>query len=111
MPKLIDFYEEHPNDDRFEIIAFHDASVKTLQEVDAKTATAKTQYWKGRDLPFPILIDASGSTIKQFDISAFPTMILFDPKGRLVGEASLDTLKQALAGKVETPKPRSKPVG
>ena len=109
MPKLIDFYLEHPDDDRFEIIAFHDNSVKTLAEVDEKTKDAKAKYWKGRDLPFPVLIDASGKTVRnQYQINAFPTMVLFDPEGRLVGKASLDTLKQALDGKVETPKPRKR---
>ena len=105
---MIDFYEEHGDDDRFEIIAFHDASAKTLSELDTKLGPIKERHWKNRDLPFPILMDSTGKTIKQFEISAFPTIILIDPEGRLVGKAKLETLKKALEGKVETPKPRSR---
>ena len=102
----MEFYNEHPDDDRFEIIAFHDASAKTFEELDEKCATAKEKYWGGKDLPFPIFLDSTGATIKQYEITSFPTMILFDPQGRLVGHARLETLKDALEGKVETPQPR-----
>jgi len=102
----MEFYNEHPDDDRFEIIAFHDARAKTFEELDEKCAAPREKYWGGKDLPFPILLDSSGATIRQYDISAFPTLILFDPEGRLVGHATLDTLKAALEGKVKTPEPR-----
>ncbi len=104
----MEFYNEHPDDDRFEIIAFHDASAKSFEELDEKCAAAKEKYWGGQDLPFPILLDSTGQTIKQYDISAFPTLILFDPEGRLVGQATLDTLKEALEGKVKAPEPRAR---
>ncbi|MCL4198134.1 MAG: redoxin domain-containing protein [Phycisphaerales bacterium] len=106
----MEFYNEHLDDDRFEIIAFHDARAKTFEELDEKCAGVKEKHWGGKDLPFPILLDSTGETIKQYDITAFPTLILFDPEGRLVGHAPLDTLKQALEGKVETPKPRARQV-
>ncbi len=95
MPRLIDFYEKEKSD-RFEILAFHDATVKSFEELDEKLATIKDKHWKGRALPFPILLDATGETIKQFGIHAFPTTILIDPEGRLVGEGSEVELKQAL---------------
>lgn len=106
MPKLIEFYNENRNDGRFEIIAFHDASAKTFDELDEKCAAPKEKYWGGKDLPFPVLLDSTGKTIRQYDISAFPTLILFDPEGRLVGRARLETLIEALDGKVKTPEPR-----
>ena len=86
MPGLIDFYEQHGGDERFEILAFHDGTAKTFEELDEKTAKAKERFWDGRDLPFPVLLDASGATIEQFGIKAFPTMILVDPEGRLVSQ-------------------------
>ncbi len=106
MPELKKFYEENRNDDRFVILAFHDGTVKTFEELDEKCQAPKAKYWDDEDLPFPILLDSTGKTIKQFDISGFPTMILFDPQGRLVGKARLETLKEALEGKVTTPEPR-----
>jgi len=96
LPELIDFYEQHGDDERFEILAFHDASVKTLAELDEKLVSVKEKHWGGRDLPFPLLIDGTGKTIEQFGVRAFPTMILIDPEGRLVGQASLESLKHEL---------------
>ena len=103
MPGLIDFYEQHQDDERFEIIAFHDASAKTFEELDEKTAKAQEKLWGGRELPFPVLLDESGSTIEQFGIRAFPTMILVDPEGKLVGQThGVDELKRRV-GIVDAP--------
>lgn len=96
LPGLIDFYEHHGDDERFEILAFHDASVKSLAELDEKLVSVKKNHWGGRDLPFPVLHDNTGATIEQFGVRAFPTMILVDPEGRLVGQAHLDDLKRKL---------------
>jgi cytochrome c-type biogenesis protein len=97
LPGLIDFYEQYGDDERFEILAFHDGSVKDFAELDEKTAGAKEKYWSGRDLPFPVLLDASGDTIEQYGIHAFPTMILVDPDGKLVSKThGVDDLKSKL---------------
>ncbi len=78
-------YEEHRDArDRFEILAFHDATVKTLAEMDAKLTRTVAEVWKGKPLPFPILLDATGKTIRELEIRAFPTLVLIDPKGRVV---------------------------
>lgn len=104
MPKLKEYYESNKSDE-FEIIAFHDASAKTFEELDEKMAPAKEKHWNNEDLPFPILMDSTGDTIRQFNIQAFPTIILIDPEGRLVGRGDIDLLKKALEGEVETPEP------
>lgn len=104
--ELIDFYEEHEADrDKFEIIAFHDGSVKDFDEMDAKTAGTKKTVWRGRDLPFPILLDAGegdergaghGETIDVLQIQAFPTSLLIDPDGVLIGPANARMLAEKL---------------
>jgi hypothetical protein len=98
LPELMDFYAANKSD-RFEILAFHDGSVKTFEELDAKMVKAKASrpIWAGRDLPFPILLDATGESVKQYDVHAFPTTILIDPDGKLVGQGPLQLLKDALA--------------
>jgi hypothetical protein len=53
-------------------------------------------YWRGRDLPFPILLDATGQTLKDYGIRAFPTTLLIDPEGKLVGEAGEKELEEKL---------------
>ena len=76
--------------------------MRTTVDLDEKMVKAKASRprWAGRDLPFPILLDATGETIKQYDVHAFPTTILIDPEGRLVADGHgelLQVLKDALA--------------
>lgn len=96
--QLIDFYEDHQADrDKFEVVAFHDSSVHDLEEMDARTGGAKKSAWAGRDLPFPILLDAEdGATVEAYGITSFPTTLLFDPEGKLVGESSMADLETHL---------------
>jgi hypothetical protein len=97
LPHLIDFYEDHAADrDRFEILAFHDAQAKTFAELDPKLAPIIKNAWGGRPLPFPILLDSTGETITSYGIHAFPTMLLIDPDGKLVGEATEEVLEKKL---------------
>jgi cytochrome c-type biogenesis protein len=85
LPELAAFYEKHKDKrDKFEILAFHDPAAKTFEELDKRIAPIQERYWKGKPLPFPILLDASGETISQWGIRAFPTTILIDPEGRQV---------------------------
>lgn len=90
-------YETHKKDrDKFEILAFHDGTVKDFADLDKKMESPKQKYWNGRDLPFPILLDATGQTIKDWGVHAFPTTLLIDPDGKLVGEAGEDALANKL---------------
>ena len=59
----------------------------------------KKEVWKGKDLPFPVLLDHTGDTIERWGIEAFPTIVLIDPEGTLVGEATEDLLAKKLAEK------------
>jgi hypothetical protein len=97
LPHLIDFYEDHQADrDQFEILAFHDATAKTFAELDPKLEPIVRNVWGGRSLPFPILMDSTGKTIEDFGVHAFPTMLLIDPEGKLVGQANEDVLEKKL---------------
>ncbi|HLJ93707.1 MAG TPA: TlpA disulfide reductase family protein [Gemmataceae bacterium] len=97
MPELINLYETHKEHrDQFEILAFHDATAKTFAELDPKLEGPKKTYWHGKDLPFPILLDSTGETLKTYEIRAFPTTILIDPEGKLVGESGEAELESKL---------------
>jgi hypothetical protein len=97
LPGLIDLYDAHAKDrDKFEILAFHDGTVKDFAELNKKLEQTRRRLWGGRDLPFPILLDATGQTIKDWDIHAFPTTLLIDPEGKLVGHAGEDQLGEKL---------------
>jgi hypothetical protein len=94
---LIDLYETHKKDrDKFEILAFHDGTVRDFAELDKKMERPRNRYWGGRDLPFPILLDATGQTIKDWGVRSFPTTLLIDPEGKLVGEAQEKELEEKL---------------
>jgi hypothetical protein len=93
----MDLYDAHRDHrDKFEIIAFHDATAKTFDELDKQLVKTIQNTWRGRSLPFPILLDATGQTLKEYGIRAFPTTILIDPDGKLVGEAGDDALEAKL---------------
>jgi thiol-disulfide isomerase/thioredoxin len=98
LPKMIDLYEEYHKDrNKFQILAFHDGTAKDLADVDRKVERVRRRYWGGQDLPFPILLDATGQTIKEFGIQAFPTLVLIDPEGRLVCRVAEEHLDETLA--------------
>ena len=99
----MEFYAAHEADrDRFEVLAFHDPSAKTLAEMDEKLKPVIEKQWKGKSLPFPILLDKSGVTVKQYGIQGYPTILLIDPEGRIVkggNEAMLAEKLKAARGK------------
>jgi hypothetical protein len=53
--------------------------------------------WGGKSLPFPLAFDATGATQKRWGIESYPTTLLIDPEGRLVGAGSIDDLAAKLA--------------
>jgi len=93
-------YDEHKDKrDKFEILAFHDATVKTLAEMDQKLEQKRIieKRWNGRTLPFPVLLDASGAWIRELEITSFPTIVLIDPEGRVVKDGGERMLADKLA--------------
>lgn len=83
--------------DRFEILAFHDKSAPSFQSLDPRLKELSEKHWKGAVPAFPILLDASGETVRSYGIRAFPTSLLIDPDGRLVtGNAAAEKLAEKL---------------
>lgn len=97
LPGLIKLYDQFKDRRKdFEIIAFHDTKAKSFAELDPRLAQLKSKFWGGRDLPFPILLDATGNTLRTFGVSSFPTVIVIDPKGRVVPHGGEHTLVEHL---------------
>jgi hypothetical protein len=96
LPQLVKFHEDRSKQrTRFEILAFHDPSVGTLEELDASLDYLVRSAWDGKALPFPVLIDASGETAGRYRVRRVPATYLVDPQGRLT-EGNLDALAVAL---------------
>jgi len=99
IPRLVAFCDQHKDlRPKFEVVVFHDASVRNFEEFDSGVSVAKGRAWNARELPFPVFLDSNGETLRTFGICSFPTTILIDPEGRLVGEADEEVLLQRLAG-------------
>lgn len=97
LPEMIALHEAYADHrDQFEIIAIHNSVVKDFDEMDEKTKKIRAHYWQGKDIPFPQLIDDRNKTIEVLMIRAFPTGLLIDPEGKLVGEVSAKDLEAKL---------------
>ena len=92
LPDLMQIWDEHPEDrDKFVVLAFHDKQAENFAQLDEKLKPIVASIWGGRELPFPILLDATGKTVEEYGIRAWPTTILINPEGKVVrgGEHAL----------------------
>ena len=106
MPKLIDFYRAHAAQrGHFEIIAVHSADGASFAGIQGAYGHL-VQVW-GEPIPFPLVFDSTGATHKRWGIEAYPTNLLIDPRGRIVGAATLEDLSRVVRGKVPASPARS----
>jgi thiol-disulfide isomerase/thioredoxin len=97
LPEAMDFYEKNEAlRGKFEIIGVHEPGVKTWDAYDAKKKTVVEKIWKGKEPKFPMVLDASGKTYKDYAIKLLPTDMLIDPDGNVMPHGSLANLKKAL---------------
>lgn len=81
---MMKFYEKHKDHrDKFEVLAFHEPSMADFATLDPELQKLKEKRWGGKDLPFPILLDSSGETMKSYKVQVLPTTILIDPEGKI----------------------------
>lgn len=103
MPVLIDLHERF-KDKGLAIVGVHldlEGDVLTPEQYGAKIATIKKDIWKGKDLPFPVALtseaDGRHSAAKQYGIYQFPTTLLIDRQGIVVGDFNARDEKDAVA--------------
>jgi uncharacterized protein (TIGR03067 family) len=98
MPILFDLHDKF-KDRGLAIVGIHldiDGEVDTATKLDAKLVSIRKEMWKGRDLPFPVAltsgkeVDVGGQQrrrgpVEQYGIQSYPTTILIDPDGKVVG--------------------------
>jgi hypothetical protein len=80
----------------FQILTVHTDSVESLNDLDEKLKPIVRGPWNGRKLPFPILLDGTGETKKNFGISYYPTTVIIDPDGNVVEAGSVEWLEDKL---------------
>lgn len=72
--------------------------MRSRAEYDRKIAVPRRQFWGGRDLPFRVLLDrpdlnnaedrepeGTGTTVARYGITGFPTVLVIDSDGTIVG--------------------------
>ncbi len=99
IPELIAFYAEHEADrDRFEILSIcidTDEEIDSMAELDRRLEPIVRYGWGGKKIPFPILLDNTFETWRNFGIPGLGVSLLVDPEGNLV-EGDLATLAEKL---------------
>jgi thiol-disulfide isomerase/thioredoxin len=98
IPEMMEIYDDHPDErDKYVVLTVHSSlGGKSFAEVDEKLVPIVRDLWGGRMMPFPILLDAEGGIQQTFGVSHWPTTLLFDPEGKLVGEVQPEELGKKL---------------
>jgi thiol-disulfide isomerase/thioredoxin len=96
IPRMMEIYDDHADErDKYVVLTVHSSlGGKSFAEVDEKLVPIVRDIWGGRMIPFPILLDSDGTIQKTFGVTHWPTTILFDPEGKLVGEIQPDELEK-----------------
>lgn len=111
MPVLIELHEKFA-DKGLAIIGVHvdlDGEVDTAAKYDEKIARIKKRLWRDKSLPFPVALTSGkmieskdkelirGGAAAQYGILGYPTTILIDRKGSVVGRFQARDAKEAVA--------------
>lgn len=108
MPTLMEIHDQF-RDKPVRWIAIHTPDQKTFEEFDSQLAKLRESVWSKRDLPFTTVIDQpvaekeySGKTSQSYSVAEWPTLIVIDQQGKVVGPVSknklADIISQLLGG-------------
>jgi RNA polymerase sigma factor (sigma-70 family) len=107
MPVLFELHDTF-KDQGLVVIGVHvdgGGEVTTAKELDEKVKGFKKELWKDRDLPFPVAMvsgkqkenDARGELADKYGIRGYPSTVLIDRDGKVVGKFHARDTKTALA--------------
>lgn len=122
MPKLMELHDKYSKSGLV-IIGIHDDSVGSIKELEEKLKDIRKEYWAGRDIPFAVALDgggrteiegtdrtARGATTAAYGIQAWPTMVLIDKNGKVLGrfhpsnQNDIERLESMLKAEADTAK-------
>ena len=111
MPVLMHLYDRF-KDKGLAIIGVHvdggDEDVDTAAKLDEKLISIKKELWNGRDVPFPVALTSGrpldlkngewqrGGTAAEYGILGYPTTVLINRKGNVVGKIYVNDETQAI---------------
>lgn len=111
MPVLMALYD-HFKDRGLAVIGVHvdgDDNIDTAAKLDQKLSEIREKFWNGRDLPFAVALTSGkmidlpngererGGAAAEYGILGYPTTVLVDPEGRVVGRFYVGDEKQTIA--------------
>jgi thiol-disulfide isomerase/thioredoxin len=102
MPKLMDIAERFRHQGVV-CLTIHTPTELDFAEFDREVADIKHRSWKDRDLPFTTVIDLpasadgkAGKTATQYGVALWPTLIVIDQSGKVIGAVSKDDLAEVI---------------
>ena len=92
MPELMKLHDEL-HEQGLEIVAIHDGSLQSLDELNKQLEAPRKNLWNDRDLPFRVALAGSpegaptpqGTVIADYGIREFPTTPLIGRDGKVAG--------------------------
>jgi len=97
MPKWFDLYTSTPGiRDRFEILAIHSPDGQSRSTIADRLSDLTRTEWKGLEPPFPLIFDSTGRTHRAYGVEAYPTTLLVNPDGKLVGPITPEEFRELL---------------
>ena len=108
MPVLIELHEKFRGKG-VTVVGVHldvDGEVTTAAQLDEKLAGFKAGVWGGKDLPFPVILASGkklgrgenaprGELAQRYGIQGYPSTVLIDPQGKVVGRFNARDVKSA----------------
>jgi RNA polymerase sigma factor (sigma-70 family) len=104
MPVLFKLHERYGKDG-LAIIGIHfdpNGEVDTPAKLDERIASVRKTRWDGNDIPFPVALvgpapdKAASSLVERYGVVQFPTNILIDREGKVVGVLALGDVNGAM---------------
>lgn len=103
MPLLMDLADQF-RDQPIHWLSIHTPNLKTFDELDREIATWQEKSWNKRALPFTTVIDRpaadekySGQTSRRYGVAEWPTLIVVDQQGQVVGPISKKRLAETIS--------------
>jgi thiol-disulfide isomerase/thioredoxin len=107
MPNLMQLHDDF-HDHGVTIVAVHDDSVESYGELQTIMERLQNEHWQGRAIPFPVVLDGggeiaiegsdikvNGATTASYGIMAWPTTLVIDRDGRIVGPLAVHDVESA----------------
>ena len=101
MPQLMDLHDRYAKQGLV-VVGVHADMIDSVEAMQAKLKPHQEQLWKGRAIPFPVVLDGGGqvpiqgsdrmgygATTAAYGVLNFPTTILIDKQGKVQGEVSI----------------------